>query len=71
MKHINAYKDSLECDNSDSVFSHLISSLTDSILVWDYFVNWHKVFSNIHDIEIQLNTLNYIVGKEKVKRRTI
>ncbi|MDD1428744.1 type II restriction endonuclease [Dolichospermum sp. ST_sed9] len=31
--------------------------------LWDYFVNWQKVLTNIQDIEIHLNTINYLVGK--------
>lgn len=63
MKYSEYYKEILSCNDEDSVFNKIISSLTNSILVWDYFVNWKKVFSNIKDVEINLNTLNYLVGK--------
>jgi type II restriction enzyme len=41
--------------------------LNDSITYWDYFVNWEKVLGNTRDLEIDLNTLNYLVGKDDVE----
>jgi type II restriction enzyme len=34
--------------------------------MWDYFVNWGKVLGNVRELEIDLNTLNYLVGKPDV-----
>lgn len=48
-------------------FNHLVSSFKSSIKTWDYFVNWSKVFSNSSDLEIALNKLNYLLGKENLK----
>lgn len=48
-------------------FNHLISTFKSSIKTWDYFVNWSKVFSNSSDLEIALNKLNYLLGKDKLK----
>ena len=28
-------------------------------------MNWEKVFTNVKEIEVALNTLNYLVGKEE------
>ncbi|MBU0468385.1 MAG: type II restriction endonuclease [Candidatus Omnitrophica bacterium] len=41
-----------------------MSNLKDSNTYWDYFVNWNKVFGNLRDIELNLNILNYLIGKK-------
>jgi type II restriction enzyme len=43
-------------------------TLKDTITTWDYFVKWAKVFDNVREIEIDLNTLNYLVGKDDIER---
>ncbi|EKD92829.1 MAG: hypothetical protein ACD_28C00322G0003 [uncultured bacterium] len=48
-------------------FNNLIASFKSSIKTWDYFVNWKKVFANSSDLEITLNKLNYLLGKENLK----
>ena len=48
-------------------FNNFISTLKNSIKTWDYFVNWEKVFANSSELEIILNKLNYLLGKEDLK----
>jgi hypothetical protein len=48
-------------------FNKLVSTFKSSIKTWDYFVNWKKVFSNKSDLEIVLNKLNYLLGKNNLK----
>ncbi|MFA5870910.1 MAG: type II restriction endonuclease [Candidatus Paceibacterota bacterium] len=48
-------------------FNSFISTLKNSIKTWDYFVNWNKVFKNSSEMEITLNKLNYLLGKESIK----
>ena len=48
-------------------FNNLITTFKSSIKTWDYFVNWKKVFANSSDLEIALNKLNYLLGKENLK----
>lgn len=36
-----------------------------------YYINWDKVRSNTTKYEIELNTLNYLVGKENIKEEAI
>ena len=64
MKLLSFYKKKLECENEDEVFSYFIKNLKSSILLWSYFVNWDKVFENTRNIEIALNNLNYLIGKD-------
>jgi type II restriction enzyme len=64
MKFITFYKDTLKCEDDDQVFDYLISNLKPSNTLWSYFVNWEKVFENTKKIELSLNVLNYLIGKE-------
>lgn len=67
MKSLNIYKNKYLLQDEDSIFNFLTTTLTDSIKYWDYFVNWNKVKKNVSDLEIDLNTLNYLVGKENIE----
>ncbi|MEI8390750.1 MAG: type II restriction endonuclease [bacterium] len=64
MKFLSAYKELLGCSNEDEIFQYFLNNLKPSNNLWTYFVNWDKVFENIKDIEIGLNTLNYLIGKD-------
>lgn len=48
-------------------FNHLVSTFKSSIKTWEYFVNWNKVFSNSAELEIALNKLNYLLGKDDLR----
>lgn len=48
-------------------FTELVDGFKSSIKTWDYFVNWDKVSANATDLEISLNKLNYLLGKENLK----
>ncbi|HEC25471.1 MAG TPA: restriction endonuclease [bacterium] len=64
MKSLKFYKTALNCDTEDQVFDFLISNLKPSNTMWSYFVNWEKVFTNTKQIEVALNNLNYLIGKD-------
>lgn len=53
----------LNLKNDDELFDYIKSTFKSKITQWDYFVNWHKVFSNIEPIEKELNLLNVLIGK--------
>ncbi|WP_102401373.1 type II restriction endonuclease [Haloimpatiens massiliensis] len=57
---------SINYEKNVETFKYLLDTLKDSIKGWDYFVNWDKVNNNVRDIEIQLNILNYLIGKENI-----
>ena len=52
-------------------FKKLVNTFKNSIKTWDYFVNWKKVFSNSSELEIILNKLNYLLGKQYLKKEFI
>lgn len=64
MQSLEFYEKKLQCKSEDEIFSHFLSTLKPSIKLWSYFVNWDKVFDNIKKIELNLNTLNYLIGKD-------
>ncbi len=65
MKHLKFYKDILHCQTEDEVFDFILSTLKPSNTTWSYFVNWEKVAGNTKKIEVALNTLNYLIGKNE------
>lgn len=70
MKYSSIFKTKLNCNNADEVFNYLISTLKETIMTWDYFVNWDKVIKNYQDVEMSLNLLNTLVGKENIEEAT-
>jgi type II restriction enzyme len=58
---------SMQYEKSDRMFNYLMSTLKDSIKGWDYFVNWNKVNFNVKSLEVELNILNYLIGKNNIK----
>lgn len=68
MKYSEGYKQLLGCDSSAEVFDYLVSNLKDTISGWDYFVNWSKAHSSVLKIEMNLNLLNVLIGKDDVTK---
>ncbi|MBD3359265.1 MAG: restriction endonuclease [Candidatus Buchananbacteria bacterium] len=64
MKNLSFYKENLNCETEDEVFDFLITNLKPSNMLWSYFVNWEKVLHNTKQIELALNSLNYLIGKD-------
>ncbi len=67
MKYEGVFKEVIGCSDASEVFDYLMNTLKQKITGWDYFVNWAKVLGNIEDVEIDLNILNYLVGKENIE----
>lgn len=45
-------------------FDDIIKSIKISLSTYDYFVDFKKVFDNVNHVELKLNTMNYLIGKE-------
>lgn len=54
----------LNLKSEDELFDRITNSFKEKITRWDYFVNWHKVNTNVLLFEKELNILNYLIGKE-------
>lgn len=63
MKWLNHYSDA-GLKNDDEVFDYLVNTMRPGVADWDYFVAWDKVFTNTRNIEVTLNTMNYLLGKD-------
>lgn len=50
--------------NVDAAFDAFVQTLRPSLKLWNYFVNWDKVFRNTNELEIQLNLWNFLLGKD-------
>ncbi|MEM6399440.1 MAG: type II restriction endonuclease [Cyanobacteria bacterium P01_D01_bin.116] len=68
MKYNHLFEQYLSCSSASEVFQYFKQNLQDSITLWDYFVKWEKVLNNFKTIEIHLNTLNYLIGKENIEQ---
>lgn len=61
----------LKFKDDDELFNHITATFRDKITTWDYFVNWQKVFDNVSSIEVELNLLNYLIGKPNLEKETV
>lgn len=66
MKALHTYK-KLGLIERREVFHYLINNMKESNRTFDFFVDWAKVFSQVENIEVELNLLNYLVGKESIE----
>lgn len=67
MKFTPLYEDLIRCKCPDEVFAYLISNLKETIFGWDYFVNWSKSLKGVSTVELNLNILNVLIGKENIE----
>jgi len=67
MRYNKIYLDKIKCKTDEEVFQYLIANLKETITKWDYFVNWAKAFSRLKNIEVELNIINYLVGKDNIE----
>ncbi|HOM03100.1 MAG TPA: type II restriction endonuclease [Acetivibrio sp.] len=66
MKYSDIFKSRLGCNNADEVFEYLLQHMKETIKGWDFFVAWEKVMNKVGSVEVVLNILNYLVGKENI-----
>lgn len=52
-------------------FNDLKNTLQDSIFTWDYFTDFDKVRANVKKIEVELNILNVLLGKDNIETEFI
>lgn len=65
MKYLQSYK--TQEIKSEKVFDNFITTLRSSTKIWNYFVNWKKVNTNLKSINIELNLLNSLIGSDKLE----
>lgn len=50
---------------------YFLKTLTPSNRTPDYYINWEKVVKNTNKYELELNTLNYLIGKENIEEEAL
>jgi type II restriction enzyme len=68
MKMIDKYR-SMGILSENAAFEYLLANLKDTIRTYDFFVAWEKVLSNVSQIEVALNILNSLIGKDDIKAK--
>lgn len=59
----------LKLESDDVLFKQITSSFKEKgITLFEYFVNWDKVYKNVKPIEKELNLLNVLIGKEDIEK---
>lgn len=71
MKALKFYKEVLNLNTEDEIFDYLLANLKPSNIHWTFFVNWEKVFENTRKVELSLNILNYLIGKDDFDKEFI
>lgn len=66
MKQLHIYQ-KLGLQNADAVFKYLIQHLAPTVNNWSYLVDWKKADNNVRSIEVNLNLLNYLLGKDNIE----
>ena len=61
----------LNIQSDDELFELTTNSFRSKITQWDYFVNWGKVFANMQSVEVELNILNSLIGKEQIEEEFV
>jgi type II restriction enzyme len=62
----------LNLQNEDLLFEKITQSFKNKgITLWDYFIDWDKVFRNIRKIEKELNLLNVLIGKNDLQNELV
>jgi type II restriction enzyme len=60
----NFHRDILRREGKEQVCKYLLDTLKPSVTLWSYFVNWEKVLRNTAKIELALNELTFLIGKD-------
>lgn len=68
MKMIDKYK-KMGILSEKEAFDYLITNLKDTIRTYDYFVAWKKVLGNISRVEVKLNIMNTLIGKNDISAK--
>ncbi|WP_058486795.1 type II restriction endonuclease [Defluviitalea phaphyphila] len=65
MKYLSTYEE-LGIKDKEEVFKYFMKNLKHTNRTFEFFIDWGKVFYNINNIEVELNILNYLIGKENI-----
>jgi type II restriction enzyme len=66
MRMIDKYKE-FGVFSENAAFEYLMTHLKDTIRTYDFFVAWEKVLGNVSEVEVSLNILNTLIGKDDLE----
>lgn len=69
MKYSTIFENRLGCKDADQTFEFFKSNLIETISSFNFFVDWEKIYDNVSELEMDLNLLNYLIGKDDIKSR--
>lgn len=49
-------------------FDNWLSTFRESIATYDFYVDFHKVYSNVDSIKVELNILNSLIGSQNIEK---
>ncbi len=49
-------------------FDNWLSTFRESIATYDFYVDFHKVYSNVNSIKVELNILNSLIGSQNIEK---
>lgn len=49
-------------------FDDWLSTFRESIATYDFYVDFHKVYSNVDSIKVELNILNSLIGSQNIEK---
>ncbi|MDI6641993.1 MAG: type II restriction endonuclease [Elusimicrobiota bacterium] len=55
--------------SENAAFEYLMTHLKDTIRTYDFFVAWEKVLGNVSQVEVALNILNSLIGKDDIENK--
>ncbi|HOJ99863.1 MAG TPA: type II restriction endonuclease [Termitinemataceae bacterium] len=67
---MNRITELLGYKTDDEAFEYILKTF-ENRTIFDWFVDWEKIYSKINDIEYHLNVLNYIIGKTDPQKALI
>jgi len=70
MEYLDYYEQNSLSD-ADEIFDYFMENLQESILTWDFFVDWEKIREKVADVEEELNLLNVLIGKDETEEKFI
>jgi hypothetical protein len=53
--------------SEDGAFDHLMLTMRPTFRSWNYLVNWEKAFGEVSALEVDLNLLNSLLGKPRIR----
>lgn len=59
---MNRITELLGYKTDDKAFEHILETF-DNRTIFDWFVDWQKIYNKIDNVDYHLNVLNYIIGK--------